>query len=369
MVSGIWPPDVGGPASHAPEVVAELVGRGHEVVVVTTASRPPGPTPYPVHWAPRALPVGARHLAAAGLIARHAREADVVYCTGMFARTAAAAAATRRPLVMKLTGDPAFERARARGLPGSPEGFAARRDPAAVALRLLRRATLRPARHLLCPSSYLRDMLVGWGVEPRRVSVLPNPHPFPIARDRDELRRRLGLHGPTLAFAGRLTVQKNVPLAIEALARLPGVRLAVVGDGPERAAIEDAAVSFGVRDRVELLGALPRSEALDVVAAADLAVLPSRWENFPHAVVEALSVGTPVVATPVGGVTEVVCDGRNGVLVPSGDALALAAAVRALLADDGARARLAAAAPGSVARYAPGPTYDRLERILRGAAG
>ena len=86
-----------------------------------------------------------------------------------------------------------------------------------------------------------------------------------------------------------------------------------------------------------------------VLAGARAAVLPSAWENLPHAAVEALAVGTPVVATAVGGVPEVVHDGENGLLVPPDDAVALADALRRLLDDDALRDRLAAAAKPSVA--------------------
>ena len=118
VVSGIWPPDVGGPASHAPDVAAYLLGRGHQVEVVTTAAAAPAVRAYPVRWVSRALPKGVIHLRTAAEIARRARAADVVYTTGMFGRSSAGSIAARRPYVIKLTADPAFERARRRGLVG-----------------------------------------------------------------------------------------------------------------------------------------------------------------------------------------------------------------------------------------------------------
>ena len=104
----------------------------------------------------------------------------------------------------------------------------------------------------------------------------------------------------------------------------------------------------------------------ELYRAADVAVLSSSWENFPHAIVEALAVGTPVVATAVGGVPEIVEDGQNGLLVPSGDAQGLAAAIRIALVG---RERLAAAAPASVERFSPERIYGELEAILLAAAG
>jgi glycosyltransferase involved in cell wall biosynthesis len=103
-------------------------------------------------------------------------------------------------------------------------------------------------------------------------------------------------------------------------------------------------------------------------AGPHVAVLPSLWENLPHAAVEALAVGTPVVATAVGGVPEVVHDDENGLLVPAGDVSALAAALRRMLDDDALRDRLAAGAKPSVAAIGREPVYTRLEQILEEAA-
>ncbi|MER3409102.1 MAG: hypothetical protein C4306_03145, partial [Thermoleophilia bacterium] len=103
LVSGIWPPDVGGPASHAPELGAFLLARGHRVEAAITADRSPPPESYPVRWVSRRLPLGARHAAVALLVSRLARRADVVYATSMVGRAALGATLAHRPLVVKLT--------------------------------------------------------------------------------------------------------------------------------------------------------------------------------------------------------------------------------------------------------------------------
>ena len=103
-------------------------------------------------------------------------------------------------------------------------------------------------------------------------------------------------------------------------------------------------------------------------AAADASILSSSWENFPHSVVESLAVGTPVIATRVGGVAEVVDDGVNGLLVPVGDADALAAAVQRFFADEELRERLRAQAAGSVSDYRPERLLGTLEQKLQSVA-
>src|SRR5205823_4612626 len=149
VVSGIWPPDVGGPASHAPEVADFLRSHGHEVAAIVTADGPPAPRGYPVGWVARSSPKGVLHARAVREIARSARGADVVYATGMIARAAVACASVRRPLVLKLTGDPAFERARRRGVVGGDVASFQRGGGGieSALLRVLRLATLRRAAH------------------------------------------------------------------------------------------------------------------------------------------------------------------------------------------------------------------------------
>jgi glycosyltransferase involved in cell wall biosynthesis len=298
------------------------------------------------------------HVTLEGL--RLARRADVVYATATYA--AAAVASVGRPLVAKLVSDPAYERARRYGrFAGTLEEFEHAGGPSVTALKRLRLASLRRADRIVVPSAYLAEIAIRWGLDRDRVEVLTNPAPAPQHVDPEPLAPR------TLVFVGRLTEQKALPVAFAALADVADAQLVLVGDGPERARLEQLANADGIAGRVTFAGSLPRDAVLRYLAGAAAAVLPSAWENLPHAAVESLAVGTPVVATKVGGVPEVVHDDVNGLLVPPNDAPALAAALRRVLDDHELRARLAAAAIPSVAAIGREPTYARLEQILAGA--
>jgi glycosyltransferase involved in cell wall biosynthesis len=362
VVSGIWPPDVGGPASHAPEVATFLNEHGWDVEVVTTASSPPAPEPYDVHWVSRTRRPGVRHAEGVRLVAARARRADVVYTTGTFGRSAAGATLARRPYVIKLTADPAFERARRRGLVhGDVEQFQLADGGAQVwLLRRARNWEVRNAAHVFTPSEYLRNIVVAWEVDPSRVSVLPNPAPVVHVA---------GAHdGPTFAFAGRITAQKALDVALDALARVPDATLIVAGEGDRLGELRAHAAKLGLNGRVRFVGAQSREQVLALFGSAQAALLSSAWENFPHTVVEALAAGTPVIATDVGGVREAVTHGENGLLVPSGDVDALAAAMQRFVADADLRERLRAAAKPSVARFSADTVYGELESVLRRAA-
>ena len=369
VVSGIWPPDVGGPASHAPALADALVEAGHTVEVVTTADLAPDTQPYPVHWVARDRPAPLRHLAVAREVRRAAQGADRVYATTMVRRAALGAALGRRPLVVKLVADEAYERERRAGrFAGTLEEFQAERRGLRLRfLRATRTAALRRARCIVVPSAYLRQIATGWGLDPSRVDVVPNPAPeLPEHPTRDEARATLGIDGFALGVAGRLTAQKALGDTLEALARVPDVALLVLGDGPERAKLERRAGELGLADRVRFLGAGTRDDVIALFRAVDAALLTSAWENLPHTLLEALATGTPVIATAVGGIPEVVRDGENGLLVPPRDIAAIASAIDRLVHDDALRASLAAAAAPSVEELAEPRILRRIVQAIVG---
>jgi glycosyltransferase involved in cell wall biosynthesis len=158
-----------------------------------------------------------------------------------------------------------------------------------------------------------------------------------------------------LLFVGRLIPQKGVDALMRALAAMRyDARLTVVGDGPERPALEALARALGVDARVEWLGARPQTELARLYRTARALVVPSREEGLGLVAVEAQLSGTPVVAFASGGLLDVVRDGVDGRLVPPGDVATLAAALDALLADPAEASRLGAAGrAGALGRFSP----------------
>lgn len=148
---------------------------------------------------------------------------------------------------------------------------------------------------------------------------------------------------PTLLFVGRLAAIKGLPVLFEALGRLrarhPALRLVLIGDGPERRALEAQAAAAGLAQAVEFLGYRSQEAVADQLARADVFLLPSFAEGVPVVLMEALAASVPVVASRVAGVAELVDDGVSGYLAPPGDPYALADRIDALLSDPALRAR------------------------------
>ena len=175
------------------------------------------------------------------------------------------------------------------------------------------------------------------GIDPRRTLFIPNgvlPPPPPSGRD---VRAELGIEPdvPVIGTVGVFRPQKALHVLLRAATMLagdwPGLRVLMVGDGPERVALERMASELGVQETVCFLGA--RHDVSDVLQALDLAVCCSDFEGSPLAVMEYMDAALPVVATAVGGVPDLIEDRVHGLLVPPGDPAALAGAVSELLGD------------------------------------
>lgn len=146
---------------------------------------------------------------------------------------------------------------------------------------------------------------------------------------------------PRLIAVGRLAAPKDWSTLLSALTSLDSeafAELAIVGDGPERERVEDELARRSLEGRVRLLG--ERDDVPRLLAEADVFLLASRSEGLPLSVIEAMAAGLPIVASDVGGLKELVRDGETGVLVPPGDPVALAEALRPLLANRELRRRL-----------------------------
>lgn len=212
----------------------------------------------------------------------------------------------------------------------------------------------------------------------RRTEVVPSgvdTERFrPCTGERAGAKRRLGVppERPLIGTVGRLEERKGTMTLVEAAARLaagavPDVEIVVAGDGPLRAELARCAESLGIADRVRLLG--DRSDVREVLAALDVFVLPSRTEGMSNALLEAMAMELPVVATAVGGTPEVIVAEASGLLVPSDDAAALAQAVERLVAAPELAVRLGGEARRRVEeRYGVRAMVSRLEDIYAAVA-
>lgn len=332
VVTETYPPEVNGVASTVQHFVEQLAGLGHEVLLArprqsgdAVGSHRTAVSELLVRGAGMPRYPGLRFGLPSGAALRRAWTSappDVAYI------------ATEGPL-----GWSALRAARALGIPAA-SGFHTRFDDFVahygmpllkpVALALLRRFH-NAADATLVPTTELLEFLAGSGFDRvHRLERGVDTDLFaPSFRD-EALRREWGLEpdGLAVVHVGRIAPEKNLALAVRAFAAIntlqPGARFIVVGDGPARAALERRHPDFvwsGVRRGADLARHY---------ASADLFLFPSLTETFGNVTLESLASGVPVVAYDYGAAREYVADGRNGRVVPSGDADAFVAAAVAL---------------------------------------
>ena len=301
-------------------------------------------------------------------LVRHASDYTVVCCVDYRATGVAALLARRitgRPVVFQaqttgvLSGDNIDPLLRKAGIGAT--------GPIAGAVKGPIRVLYRGADAFACISRDIERETLACGVPRERVWYLPNAIDMthfrpaePGERERLRRERNLPLDGVVCLFVGRLSREKGVMELLEAWRRLqPGALLVMAGPdmtghawdagGPGRAFVEQHGLGASVR----FVG--PLTDVAPMIKAADLVVQPSHFEALGLSAIEALACGVPLVASAVGGLLDFVVDGDNGRLCPPQDPAALAACLGPLLADAGARARLASRARESVRQV-----YDEL---------
>jgi glycosyltransferase involved in cell wall biosynthesis len=321
---------------------------GEQAVIVRAGLRLPALRQL---WAPPALAAALRLPLRPGVVHAHAGEDIAVLPTAW-----AAAARHRCPLVITIHCS-------------LRHTFAAR-GPRAAALALaggaLERALTARADAVIALTATAAAALCADGVPADRVHVIPSgfspalfspprPDPFPW------------LPRPRLAYAGRLVAGKGVGALLGAFARCQrAASLVVVGDGPQRAALERRAASL--RAPVHFTGYLPHRLMPGVLQHCDVFVLPSSFEELGSVLIEAMACGLPVVASRAGGIPSLVRHGENGLLAGAGEVAELTAAIGLLLARPGLAARLSAAARLTAREYAWPVLAERVAAVYAQAA-
>jgi glycosyltransferase involved in cell wall biosynthesis len=216
---------------------------------------------------------------------------------------------------------------------------------------------------MVAVSGQVFQMALETGIKNHRVIVIPNGIPLSSTgnRDKGEVRQSLGISmGKNfLISVGRLTSQKAHAVLVQAMKIVtrehPDTLLCIAGDGPLRKDLEEQVSSSSLNEYVNLLG--ERDDVANLLAAADIFVLPSRSEGLPMALLEAMAAGLAVIASCIGGIEEVIMDGVSGLLVPPDEPVKLARAISQLISDPSARRKLGASARQVVEK---GYTLDRM---------
>ena len=376
---GIFPPDIGGPATYVPFIAEALASRGHQVTVVA---------PQDSHDVHPIDAVGYRlvrfnrprilryinyfieQFRAFVTIFNEARSRDIIYVNGFEFPSAIVGWFLRKPLVTKAVGDGAWELAYSRGWTTlSLDDFRSFNSYRVSLFRFLRYCSARSSIAVITPSQYLKDVVVGWGVDRARIKVIYNAF-F------QEKNAQHGIEIPEpfwdgfrVISIGRIVAHKRLHQVVAAVMGIPNAKLVLVGDGPLRHIIEQQVKALNVADRVYFTGKISKAQVdylLDHYAQAF--VLNSTYEGLPHVVLEAASHHVPVVATAVGGTVEVIEHEKSGLLVQPECPSELLLALLRLQGNPNLRKNLAEAAYKNLINFSVERMVDETEQVLLDAS-
>jgi glycosyltransferase involved in cell wall biosynthesis len=236
--------------------------------------------------------------------------------------------------------------------------------PAGVLLYAYKPLVLRPvlraaARVVVLTAEQRSAVAARYRMDPARIAVIPNG----VAEEFFYSGQRLPKTKPRLLFVGRLSVQKNLPLLLRALAGVSErFETTLVGDGEAETNLRKLAAGMGLQN-IRFYGRADGGELRELYRNADIFVLPSEREGMPLVLLEALAMGLPVVATDISGTRDVIDHGVNGVLVPPDDALALREALLSVAADLDDYRRMSEASRRLSAQYSWSEVGSQFERL------
>ena len=313
LATGIYPPDIGGPASFVHRLARELKSRGDEPVVVCYGDEQTMKDEgWDVRVISRSSTVLVRYVRYAIEVWKVARTAQVIFLQGPvsegFPGTIGAMFA-RKPIVMKVVGDYAWEiYQQTVQQPELLDAFVTHRHSGKICvLEFLQRWTVQRVKRLITPSQYLKRIVEQWGAPSEKIQVIYNQVELPpISATREELRARFHLGTQkVLLTVGRAVPWKEVDFIISLMPELPSNFILVhVGDGPELDRWQSFVQTLGLQSRVRFLGKQNKQTVAEWYRAADAFVLPSSYEGFSHVAVEALSSRLPCVVSDKGGNVE-----------------------------------------------------------------
>lgn len=360
IATGLFPPDIGGPATYSHTLVGELPPHGIRVRVS-------------YFGAVRRLPRIIRHFVFFFRTLAMARGSDVIFAQDPVSVGLPALYAARMlgaKFLLKVVGDYAWEQEQVQNAKRkveneiefeTPEAFQTQKHGILTEMRRrIERHVARGADRIIVPSRYLAGIVGGWGIAREKITTVYNafeaPSPLP---SRADARAMLGLSGTVVISAGRLVPWKGFSVLIDAVADLkkemPDLNLVIAGSGPDEEKLRHKISERGAGDRVRMTGVLSHETLLSYFSAADIFVLNSGYEGLSHTLLEAVALGLPVIASRVGGNPEVVTDETRGILIGYNDLDELKAALGVLAA--GGRTRV----------QAPAWPYTR-ERMIKATA-
>ena len=313
---GIFPPDIGGPASFVPKISNFLVENGHNVKIICLSEvgnnhiednldviRIRRSNNLPIRW-----------LKTIYQIVKNGRNSDLIFVNGLGVESAIAALMLKKKLIRKIVGDPVWERAyNQKKTSESFDEFQNNKHSFLIEVqKLLRNWSVNSAEVVITPSDHLKNFVSELGFNNEILKINNGVEITDI--------KRTNVHKAdiNLLIISRLVIQKNINIVIEAMELLDNknVKLSIIGEGGEFNKLEGVIHELNLQNRVQLLGKIDNNKISQFLLTADIFIQASDYEGLPHSVLEAINYEIPILSTEVGGCKDLLNDGERGFIIP-----------------------------------------------------
>lgn len=359
IATGIYPPSIGGPATYSKLLFDELPKRGVNVSVLSFDEV-------------RTLPKVVRHVVYFFKVLVRARGCDIVYLQDPVSVGFPGLLASKilgKKILLKIVGDYAWEQGVQRfRVKDSLDVFCKKNSGYDVRVRLLKwvqECVAKFADTIIVPSEYLKRVVVAWGIDPQKISVIHNSFDAPhgLSHNKVEFSKKV------ILSIGRLVPWKGfdtlISLMPDILKKVPDASLVIVGDGPDRNKLLELIKEKKLEDHVNLAGRLSHEVLLSYIRASTIFVLNTNYEGLSHQILEVMASGVPVITTRVGGNGEIITDGKDGVLVEYDNKEELLSHSVRLLTHSSNREKLAQAALDRIGDFSVEKMLSRLVTVLQ----
>ncbi len=363
IATGIYPPEIGGPATYAALLAQELPKWGFEVKVLPFST---------VRQYPKVI----RHIVYFFKVLDEAREADIIFTqdavsTGL--PVVCAAFLANKKVVMRIAGDYAWEQASQRfGVKDNIDEFQNKKYSIGdgfnmvmvEVLRAVQRFSVGQANVVITPSKYFSNLVSGWLGGKKEIKTIYNGIDLNF-----EYKKAEKFNDKTIITAGRLVPWKGFDTLIGTLPQMSEWRLLIAGDGPDKDRLVNLAAELKVSDRVEFLGQLPREELFTKIYQSHVFALLATFESFSFQTVEAMHIGTPAIVGDIGNLSEIIDNGKNGILIDPKDGKSFIEYANRIVADAEFAKKLSENGKSRANDFSVNKTLDQLCEVFKKISG
>ena len=313
---GIFPPDIGGPASFVPKISNFLIENGHNVKIICLAEVENNHNEHKLDVTrikrSNSLPI--RWIKTIYQIVKNGKKSDLIFVNGLGIESTIANLLLKKQLIRKIVGDPVWERAyNQKKTAESFDEFQNNKHSFLIELqKLLRNWSINSAEIVITPSDHLKSFVSGLGFSNK---ILKINNGVDIT---DIKKSNVHKADVNLLIISRLVIQKNINLVIEAMELLDNknLKLSIIGEGGEFSKLEAVINDLNLQNRVQLLGKIENNKVSQFLLTADIFIQASDYEGLPHSVLEAINYEVPILSTEVGGCKDLLNGGERGFIIP-----------------------------------------------------